>query len=96
MDDLDTLILGLAGDSQTRPPEPSRQGALEARKQLNDQLVDRLRDEVGKRDLVFTRTGPDRAIGGEPEEKAVYVINKNSDARSNARVVVEDLTLNHR
>ena len=94
VDDLDTLILGLTPDGQSKPPEPSRPPLLEARKRADDQMVDRLRAAVQERDLVFTRADSEPAAGDEPREKAVYVVNKNSDARSNARVVV-DLTLNH-
>ncbi len=101
VDDLDALILSLTPASAPEKTEPAEQTKpaklpmIEASNRINDEFVAGLRDEVQARDLVFTRTDAEPpAASNEPQEKAVYVVNKNSDPRSNARVVV-DLTLNH-
>lgn len=83
--DLDSLILSLTN-------EKSAAVSMTADSRINDQLVDRLRSEIGSRDLVFTRADKEPK---ESQEQAVYVVNNAKTAQQSESRVVVDLTLNH-
>jgi hypothetical protein len=57
---------------------------------IDDGLVNRLRNQVYARDLVFEKV--DESTPGDKKEKAAYVVNSN--AAPDARLVV-DVVLKH-
>jgi len=90
--DLDAFIVNL--NPASAPPARKTQ-TIETQNQLDDQLVAKLRNAVPACDLVFTRiNGKPAAAAGAAEEKAMYMVNRNSPGQSNSRIVV-DLTLKH-
>ena len=97
VNDLESLIQTLSDGEPSRAPKPDLK-VLQARVRVNDQIIDRLRQGVLSRDLVFTRpeTQPGTGVSSDsqPPEEAVYVVNTKSTVGSNSRVVV-DLSLNH-
>jgi hypothetical protein len=87
--DLDKLIYSITGGGST----PNR--TLMASATLNNDIVDRLRDEVKSRDLVFEKVDEMsvKPNGGEVSgEKATYVVNPSRT--DDARLVV-DVALKH-
>ncbi len=92
VNDLESLIQALSGAESSSPAKPDRK-LMEARVRVNDQIIERLRQGVLSRDLVFSRPETQPA-SAEPSEEAVYVVNMKSAEGSNSRVVV-DLSLNH-
>jgi hypothetical protein len=93
---LEELIYALSsGGSSTQPasdkaPERAQPTLLAVNRPIEDGLIDRLRNQVYARDLVFEKV--DDSTPGEKKEKAAYVVNSN--ASPEARLVV-DLTLKH-
>jgi len=95
---LEQLIYALsAGSSSTKPvaDKPDSENAakptlLAVNRPINDGLVERLRNQVYARDLVFEKV--DESTPGDRKEKAAYVVNSNT--APDARLVV-DLSLKH-
>ncbi len=93
---LEQLIYALSSGSPTaqpasdKAPQPSQPMLLAQSRPIDDGLVDRLRNQVYARDLVFEKV--DESTPGEKKEKAAYVVNSN--AAPDARLVV-DLVLKH-
>jgi hypothetical protein len=79
--DLDKLIYSITGAQ-------SSDRTLVAQASVADDVVNRLRDEVKSRDLVFEKVNED----GAAPEKATYVVNPNRT--DDARLVV-DVALKH-
>jgi len=90
---LEQLIYALSTGTPSAQPsaEKAAQPMLLAEaRPIDDGLVDRLRNQVYARDLVFEKV--DESTPGEKKEKAAYVVNSN--AAPDARLVV-DLVLKH-
>lgn len=90
---LEELIYALSsGTPSTRPAaEKAAQPMLIAQsKPIDDGLVDRLRNQVYARDLVFEKV--DESTPGDKKEKAAYVVN--TKAAPDARLVA-DVVLKH-
>lgn len=90
---LEQLIYALSsGTPSTQPAseKAARPMLLAQNRPIDDGLVNRLRNEVYARDLVFEKV--DESTPGDKKEKAAYVVNSN--AASDARLVV-DLILKH-
>jgi hypothetical protein len=88
--DLDKLIYSITGASNT-----SSERTLVAGAKISSELVDRLRDDVKSRDLVFEKVDEMtiQTNGNEVKsEKATYVVNPNRT--DDARLVV-DVALKH-
>jgi Domain of unknown function (DUF4384) len=83
--DLDKLIASLRR-GESRDAESS--SAAPAPEGIDDRLVEQIHNQIGARDLVFTK------FDDSADEKAVYVVNKTASG-TEARVIV-DVTLNHR
>ena len=81
--DLDKLIYSITGAHGT-------DRSVMAHATVNDDVVNRLRDEVKSRDLVFEKV--DGEAPDKPGEKATYVVNPNRT--DDARLVV-DVALKH-
>lgn len=84
--DLDKLIYAMGGPQKTSAPDH----VMLAGNSVSDDMVNRLRKEMGSRDLVFEKSDEDQ--NGKPE-KAAYVANPST--ASDARLVV-DIPLHHR
>jgi hypothetical protein len=90
---LEQLIYALssgAPSSQPASEKASRPMLLAQSRLIDDGLVNRLRNEVYARDLVFEKV--DESTPGDRKEKAAYVVNSNP--APDARLVV-DLSLKH-
>ena len=93
---LEQLIYSLSSSAPTaqpasdKAPQPSQPMLLAQSRPIEDGLVNRLRNQVYARDLVFEKV--DESTPGEKKEKAAYVVNSN--AAPDARLVV-DLVLRH-
>ncbi len=90
---LEQLIYALSADAPTKQPadEKSPKSTLLAlHRPIDDGVVNRLRNRVYARDLVFEKV--DESTPGDKKEKAAYVVNSNTSA--DARLVV-DLVLKH-
>jgi Domain of unknown function (DUF4384) len=82
--DLDKLIYSITGAHGT-------DRSVMAQATINDDVVNRLRDQVKSRDLVFEKVDGE-AAADKPAEKATYVVNPNRT--DDARLVV-DVALKH-
>jgi hypothetical protein len=90
---LEQLIYALssgAGSSEPASEKSSKPMLLAQSRPIDDGVVNRLRNEVYARDLVFEKV--DESTPGDKKEKAAYVVNSN--AAPDARLVV-DLILKH-
>ena len=85
--DLDKLIYSINGTSTTGPDRMLMAGA-----KVGNDVVDRLRDEVKSRDLVFEKVD-ETNVQTNSGEKATYVVNPSRT--SDARLVV-DVALKHK
>lgn len=90
---LEQLIYALSSGAPSTQPtseKVARPMLLAQNRPIDDGLVNRLRNEVYARDLVFEKV--DESTPGDKKEKAAYVVNSN--AAPDARLVV-DLILKH-
>jgi hypothetical protein len=91
---LEKLIYDLNTPGKPASSDPASKHLMIAanRTPIDDAIIGRVRSTVMARDLVFEKV--DEKTAGERKEQAIYVVNVNTAAAAEQRLVV-DLTLRH-